>query len=189
MVNKMNIENELNGLKYFVSKKIEQEIFGKKIGLFSKIKILNKIKKEKPKSKFFINSIFTILGITLLVPFINLFIALFTHMSLLFIGKELLIFFGAFLISYISLNLIGNNYKNDIREIVIENNLSNITLNEGDMLEIGMYLSNEEKEDITTKIYKQDSVNLLNINEIIEMKEKMAVESKKKKMAEYLHQM
>lgn len=57
------------------------------------------------------------------------------------------------------------------------------------MLEIGMYLTDEEKENITTKIYKQDAVNLLNINEIIELKEKMAVESKKKKMAEYLHQM
>lgn len=185
----MNIENELNGLKYFVSKKIEQEAFGKKIGLFSKLKILNSLKKENPKSKWFINGVFAVLGITVLIPLINLFIALFTHASLMFIGKEILVLCGAFLISYISLNLVGNNYKEDIKNIVVKKNLPNIILNEGDMLEIGMYLTDEEKENITTKIYKQDAVNLLNINEIIELKEKMAVESKKKKMAEYLHQM
>lgn len=185
----MNIENELNGLKYFVSKKIEQEAFGKKLGLFSKLKILNSLKKENPKSKWFINGVFAVLGVTMLIPLINLFIALFTHMSLMFIGKEILVLCGAFLISYISLNLVGNNYKENIKNIIVEKNLPNIILNEGDMLEIGMYLSNEEKDKITTKIYKQDAVNLLNINEIIELKEKMAVESKKKKMAEYLHQM
>lgn len=184
----MSLENELSGLKYFVSKKIEEASFSKKTGFFQKIKTLNKLKKENSKTKNFINIFFIILGITLAIPLFNFIVALFSHENLFFIGKEIVILLSALIISYLSLNLINNNYKNDIRALVIEKNLPNITLNESDMLEIGMYLSNEEKEDIATKIYKEDAINLLTINEIIDLKERMTIQEKKKKMVNYLHQ-
>jgi len=184
----MNIENDLNGLKYFVKKKIEKEILGSRTGFIVKLKSLKRLKQEKPEKKNKINLFFAALGVTLTVPFINLMVALSTHSGLLHLLKEVSVFGVAMLVAYIGVMAFNGSLREDIKESMVESSLPNIKLNEGDMLEIGMYLSNEEKDQIATRIYKDEPINLITINEIIEMKEKLAMEEQKKRLVGYLRQ-
>ena len=185
----MNIENDLNGLANFVKKKLEKEVLNTGTGPVMKLKWLQKLKKEKPEKKNKINLFFTAMGITLGVPLINLIVAVSTHAGLMHLIKEVSVFGAAMLVGYIGLMASNGTMKEDVKRIMEESTLPKIKLNEGDMLEIGMYLSNEEKDQIATRIYKDEPIDLITINEIIELKEKLATEEKKKKMVDYLHQM
>lgn len=189
--------NDLNysveGLKNFVSKKIKDKVIPKKISFMSKLRLLNALWANNLPGKTEVKIYNFVMLIFMFFPVLNLLISIFFGMGLHNVMKDAGVFIFSFAVVYSSPFVMASLLKDEIDNYIERFVIKDVNLNKQDVLELGIYLQDEDKDVLVNKINRESKISLLEINKILLNKEsekeklsKIIIEENKKKELEEL---
>lgn len=163
-----DIAHSVEGLSVFIKKRVEAIVFKNNINISSRWNLMKSLKKKGVKElNLYYILLYFIIGITSLNFLISI-LAFSTFSNML---EDLGLLLCAVILSFISIFVVTYLFRNDIKHYIELNILKDINLSKNDIMEVGLYLTERDKDILVNKIDKNNKVSLKDIQNLLNEKE------------------
>lgn len=168
MNDKINdIFHTIEGLSLFINKRMNSYVYENKVSIKKRWEMIKKLREDYSDLKYYFRGLFLFISI----PFINLIISIFFVHGVVNVLEDIGIFTFSLILSYFSVFVMSYLLKDDIDKYIDKNVLKNIKLNKSDVMELGLYLTDRDKDILVNKINKNHEVSLKDIKSLLNEKE------------------
>lgn len=162
------LSHSVDGLSIFIKKRIDAIVFKNNINLKSRWKLLRELNdKNIGGVGFYYNFLYCFIGI----PFVNFLISMLFYSSIINIIEDFSLLLASILLSFMSIFVMAYLLRDDINHYIEINIMKDISLSKDEVMEVGMYLTQRDKEILINKINRSSKVSLKDIQNLLSEKE------------------
>lgn len=162
------LSHSVEGLSIFIKKRIDAIVFKNNINLKSRWKLLRELNdKNIGGVGFYYNFLYCFIGI----PFVNFLISMLFYSSIINIIEDFSLLLASILLSFMSIFVMAYLLRDDINHYIEINIMKDISLSKDEVMEVGMYLTQRDKEILINKINRSSKVSLKDIQNLLSEKE------------------
>lgn len=162
------LSHSVEGLSIFIKKRIDAIVFKNNINLKSRWKLLRELNdKNIGGVGFYYNFLYCFIGI----PFFNFLISMLFYSSIINIIEDFSLLLASILLSFMSIFVMAYLLRDDINHYIEINIMKDISLSKDEVMEVGMYLTQRDKEILINKINRSSKVSLKDIQNLLSEKE------------------
>lgn len=169
MNNNINeIAHSVEGLSIFIKKRVDAIVFKNNINIRSRWNLLKNLRKKGVEDlNLYYGCLYFIIG----VPLINFIISILAFSTFTNMLEDFGLLLSAIALSFISVFVITYLFRDDIKHYIDLNVLKEIDLSKDDVMEVGLYLTQRDKDILVNKINQNNKVSLKDIQNLLAEKE------------------
>lgn len=160
--------HSVEGLSIFIKKRVDAIIFKNNINIRSRWNLLKNLKNKGINDlKLYYGCLYFIIGI----PLINFLISILAFSTFSNMLEDLGLLLSAIILSFISVFVVTYLFKDDVKHYIELSVLKDINLSKDDVMEVGLYLTQRDKDILVNKINQSSKVSLKDIHSLLSEKE------------------
>ncbi|EPP7234725.1 hypothetical protein ACTOJ1_001704 [Shigella flexneri] len=169
MNNNINeMAHSVEGLSIFIKKRVDAIVFKNNINIRSRWNLLKNLRKKGVEDlNLYYGCLYFIIG----VPLINFIISILAFSTFTNMLEDFGLLLSAIALSFISVFVITYLFRDDIKHYIDLTVLKEIDLSKDDVMEVGLYLTQRDKDILVNKINQNNKVSLKDIQNLLAEKE------------------
>lgn len=169
MNNNINeMAHSVEGLSIFIKKRVDAIVFKNNINIRSRWNLLKDLRKKGVEDlNLYYGCLYFIIG----VPLINFIISILAFSTFTNMLEDFGLLLSAIALSFISVFVITYLFRDDIKHYIDLTVLKEIDLSKDDVMEVGLYLTQRDKDILVNKINQNNKVSLKDIQNLLAEKE------------------
>lgn len=169
MNNNINeMAHSVEGLSIFIKKRVDAIVFKNNINIRSRWNLLQNLRKKGVEDlNLYYGCLYFIIG----VPLINFIISILAFSTFTNMLEDFGLLLSAIALSFISVFVITYLFRDDIKHYIELTVLKEIDLSKDDVMEVGLYLTQRDKDILVNKINQNNKVSLKDIQNLLAEKE------------------
>lgn len=169
MNNNINeMAHSVEGLSIFIKKRVDAIVFKNNINIRSRWNLLKNLRKKGVEDlNLYYGCLYFIIG----VPLINFIISILAFSTFTNMLEDFGLLLSAIALSFISVFVITYLFRDDIKHYIDLTVLKEIDLSKDDVMEVGLYLTQRDKDILVNKINQNNKVSLKDIQSLLAEKE------------------
>lgn len=169
MNNNINeMAHSVEGLSIFIKKRVDAIVFKNNINIRSRWNLLQNLRKKGVEDlNLYYGCLYFIIG----VPLINFIISILAFSTFTNMLEDFGLLLSAIALSFISVFVITYLFRDDIKHYIDLTVLKEIDLSKDDVMEVGLYLTQRDKDILVNKINQNNKVSLKDIQNLLAEKE------------------
>lgn len=168
--------HSVEGLSIFIKKRIDAIVFKNNINLKSRWNLLRELNdKDIGGVGYYYTFLYCFIGIS----FVNFLISILAYSTFLNLVEDFGLLLASIQLGFLSIFVMAYLLRDDINHHIEINIMKDISLSKDEVMEVGMYLTQRDKEILINKINRNSKVSLKDIQNLLSEKEdyyKMAKE-------------
>ncbi len=168
--------HSVEGLSIFIKKRIDAIVFKNNINLKSRWNLLTELNdKDIGGVGYYYTFLYCFIGIS----FVNFLISILAYSTFLNLVEDFGLLLASIQLGFLSIFVMAYLLRDDINHHIEINIMKDISLSKDEVMEVGMYLTQRDKEILINKINRNSKVSLKDIQNLLSEKEdyyKMAKE-------------
>ena len=162
------IAHSVEGLSIFIKKRVDAIVFKNNINIRSRWNLLKNLRKKGVEDlNLYYGCLYFIIG----VPLINFIISILAFSTFTNMLEDFGLLLSAIALSFISVFVITYLFRDDIKHYIDLTVLKEIDLSKDDVMEVGLYLTQIDKDILVNKINQNNKVSLKDIQNLLAEKE------------------
>lgn len=162
------IAHSVEGLSIFIKKRVDAIVFKNNINIRSRWNLLKNLRKKGVEDlNLYYGCLYFIIG----VPLINFIISILAFSTFTNMLEDFGLLLSAIALSFISVFVITYLFRDDIKHYIDLTVLKEIDLSKDDVMEVGLYLTQRDKDILVNKINQNNKVSLKDIQNLLAEKE------------------
>lgn len=162
------IAHSVEGLSIFIKKRVDAIVFKNNINIRSRWNLLKNLRKKGVEDlNLYYSCLYFIIG----VPLINFIISILAFSTFTNMLEDFGLLLSAIALSFISVFVITYLFRDDIKHYIDLTVLKEIDLSKDDVMEVGLYLTQRDKDILVNKINQNNKVSLKDIQNLLAEKE------------------
>ena len=162
------IAHSVEGLSIFIKKRVDAIVFKNNINIRSRWNLLKSLRKKGVEDlNLYYGCLYFIIG----VPLINFIISILAFSTFTNMLEDFGLLLSAIALSFISVFVITYLFRDDIKHYIDLTVLKEIDLSKDDVMEVGLYLTQRDKDILVNKINQNNKVSLKDIQNLLAEKE------------------
>ena len=162
------IAHSVEGLSIFIKKRVDAIVFKNNINIRSRWNLLKNLRKKGVEDlNLYYGCLYFIIG----VPLINFIISILAFYTFTNMLEDFGLLLSAIALSFISVFVITYLFRDDIKHYIDLTVLKEIDLSKDDVMEVGLYLTQRDKDILVNKINQNNKVSLKDIQNLLAEKE------------------
>ena len=162
------IAHSVEGLSIFIKKRVDAIVFKNNINIRSRWNLLKNLRKKGVEDlNLYYGCLYFIIG----VPLINFIISILAFSTFTNMLEDFGLLLSAIALSFISVFVITYLFRDDIKHYIELTVLKEIDLSKDDVMEVGLYLTQRDKDILVNKINQNNKVSLKDIQNLLAEKE------------------
>lgn len=162
------IAHSVEGLSIFIKKRVDAIVFKNNINIRSRWNLLKNLRKKGVEDlNLYYGCLYFIIG----VPLINFIISILAFSTFTNMLEDFGLLLSAIALSFISVFVIIYLFRDDIKHYIDLTVLKEIDLSKDDVMEVGLYLTQRDKDILVNKINQNNKVSLKDIQNLLAEKE------------------
>ena len=158
------IAHSVEGLSIFIKKRVDAIVFKNNINIRSRWNLLKNLRKKGVEDlNLYYGCLYFIIG----VPLINFIISILAFSTFTNMLEDFGLLLSAIALSFISVFVITYLFRDDIKHYIDLTVLKEIDLSKDDVMEVGLYLTQRDKDILVNKINQNNKVSLKDIQKMI----------------------
>lgn len=169
MNNNINeMAHSVEGLSIFIKKRVDAIVFKNNINIRSRWNLLKNLRKKGVEDlNLYYGCLYFIIG----VPLINFIISILAFSTFTNMLEDFGLLLSAIALSFISVFVITYLFRDEIKHYIDLTVLKEIDLSKDDVMEVGLYLTQRDKDILVNKINQNNKVSLKDIQNLLAEKE------------------
>lgn len=162
------IAHSVEGLSIFIKKRVDAIVFKNNINIRYRWNLLKNLRKKGVEDlNLYYGCLYFIIG----VPLINFIISILAFSTFTNMLEDFGLLLSAIALSFISVFVITYLFRDDIKHYIDLTVLKEIDLSKDDVMEVGLYLTQRDKDILVNKINQNNKVSLKDIQNLLAEKE------------------
>lgn len=162
------IAHSVEGLSIFIKKRVDAIVFKNNINIRSRWNLIKNLRKKGVEDlNLYYGCLYFIIG----VPLINFIISILAFSTFTNMLEDFGLLLSAIALSFISVFVITYLFRDDIKHYIDLTVLKEIDLSKDDVMEVGLYLTQRDKDILVNKINQNNKVSLKDIQNLLAEKE------------------
>lgn len=160
--------HSVEGLSIFIKKRVDAIVFKNNINIRSRWNLLKSLRRKGVEDlNLYYGCLYFIIG----VPLINFIISILAFSTFTNMLEDFGLLLSAIALSFMSVFVITYLFRDDIKHYIDLTILKEITLSKDDVMEVGLYLTQRDKDILVNKINQNNKVSLKDIQNLLAEKE------------------
>lgn len=161
--------HNIEGLSLFIKKRVNHIFYKNKVNVFARFRVLKKLAKNAKNTE--VRVYFYMLYAFIGLPVANMLFSLMAYNGLTNVLKEIGVLVLSLLLGGLSSFVMSYIVRDKVKKYIENNVFDDIALSKNDVMEIGLYLNDSDKERLTHRINACNKISLKDINMILKEKE------------------